>query len=330
MSVYVIPTFYTRHITDGWGNRYSDISVVNFKPHSTGGDYVLPGGDTYSRIPNIEELQGERVVVLHSGYPHPNRGLMFLNIILNSLKDPRVMKNGRSIPINPPESVEVYLLCCPYSKQDGWWVDGEDNTARSIIYGLLGMSLRDGIRSKEHSKCDLITVADPHFIDRPWAQELVRDDLMNCLTLYPSLIERVKAEVGENMTIVSPGKHDRTGYSLIRTRRIDPRNVEVDIPDNLLGIGGDFCVLDDFLYTGGTLVEIAKEIKEKCGSEKLYAAITHAVMPEGARRNASEKSLWDMVVVSNTCAVLDNGVLHLPKLVIEDISNNVAASIIDE
>ncbi len=50
----------------------------------------FPDGEIYIRISRAKKLKGGRVIVLHSGAPKPNEGLMELELILQILRDNRL------------------------------------------------------------------------------------------------------------------------------------------------------------------------------------------------------------------------------------------------
>ena len=70
MSIYVIPTPSGSHITDGL-EKDSRIKLMYPEGHSKTRKYVISGGETYCRLPDVEELQQEsslRSLILNSSY----------------------------------------------------------------------------------------------------------------------------------------------------------------------------------------------------------------------------------------------------------------------
>ena len=47
---------------------------------------VFPDGEVYIRIPEATEIAKDRIVVLHSGSPSPNNGLIELEMVLSILR----------------------------------------------------------------------------------------------------------------------------------------------------------------------------------------------------------------------------------------------------
>jgi len=111
----------------------------------------------------------------------------------------------------------------------------------------------------------------------------------------------------KNLVVVSPdiggGKRARKFASLLekpliltdKERVIDGEIENMYIMGNVSG--KDALVVDDLVDSGGTLIEVAKRLREK-GVNRLYVYVTHPVFSNGASLRLSE--IYDTVYISDT------------------------------
>ncbi len=83
--MYIIPTTKAVHVA----KRLQEMNQNVILPTGNRDNKShFPDGELYARVREIEELSGERIVVLHSGQPNPNSGLVELYSILEILNNP--------------------------------------------------------------------------------------------------------------------------------------------------------------------------------------------------------------------------------------------------
>jgi len=216
----------------------------------------FPDGEVYIRISKVNNLKGKKVVILHSGAPHPNDGLIELDLILEILKNHKV-------------KTEVFFTYFPYSQQDKIFQNGETNAAENLIKKLVN-----------YYQVKRIYVIDPHFGEREWMRKLP----VISLSASGFLMKKAKEDFGENILFLSPDKGGkrRTGISGLRKERLDSFKVEIFSPQ--ITVKGKIVgVVDDILETGGTLLKFY-EVAKKSGAKKVVALITHGLLNEGIKK----------------------------------------------
>ena len=269
MKNYIIPTSSVKHLAKNILAKTKNFEVV-FPDFSKDGRRYFPDGEVYMRILKADQLRGKRVIVLHSGAPKPNEGLIELELILQILKDNDVRP-------------EIFFIYFPYGMQDEVFEKGETNVAENLIEKLIN-----------YYKVKKIYTVDAHFGGRKWAEKYpIRN-----VSAMPSLIEKAKKDFGENISFLSPdiGGKRRTGIlEGMKKKRLNSFNVKMFFQKlNLKGkiIG----VVDDMIKTGGTLLKF-QEVVKKAGAKKIIALVTHGVIPTGISKI---KNKYSKLYLTNT------------------------------
>ena len=214
----------------------------------------FPDGEIYVRLA-LEKLSG-RVVILHTGAPKPNEGLVELEIILAIFKQAK---------INP----EIFFSYFPYAMQDKVFLYGETDFTFDLIEKFINFY---------HAK--KIYILDPHF--------LIPKDLSSVVAISATdlLIKAAKKDFPD-IIFLSPdhGEALRTGLPSLKKKRIDSYRVAYEIDPKIKEKikGKTVAIVDDILETGGTLLKIYDHLKD-CGAKKIVAIVTHAVLKEGIQK----------------------------------------------
>lgn len=229
----------------------------------------FPDGEIYMRLRSIRKLKGKRVIVLHSGAPNPNDGLIELKLILQILKD-----HG----IKP----ELFLTYFSYGQQDRAFELGETNVAESLIKKFINYY---GVKK--------IYIIDPHFGKMEWVKKYP----IISISAVQILLDKARQDFGENILFLSPDKGGkrRTGISGFKKKRINSYQVET-FSANINVKGKTIGVIDDLLETGGTLSRFC-EVVIKSGAKEAAALITHGVLSSGIKRI---KNKYSKVYMTNT------------------------------
>jgi len=127
VPTYLISTSTTEHLASKQ-NKFAmgqakNIEVI-FPNKNKDGKRYFPDGEVYMRILKANKLRDKKVIVLHSGAPKPNEGLIELELILQILRD-----NG----VKP----EIFFSYFPYGMQDKVFEKGEANVAENLIEKLI-------------------------------------------------------------------------------------------------------------------------------------------------------------------------------------------------
>jgi len=252
MKIYLIPTTTTKHLVKNLSATEKNLKIV-FPDLSRDGKRLFPDGEIYVKILKTRRLKNKRVIVLHSGAPKPNEGLMELELILQILRDNKI-------------EPEVFFAYFPYGMQDKVFEKGETNVAENLIEKLIN-----------YYKVRKIYTIDPHFGGRKWAKKYP----IISISAVPILIEKAKEDFGKNILFLSPdiGGKRRTKIPGFKKKRLNSFDVKIFSPSSNLK-GKIVGVVDDMIKTGGTLLKFYK-IAKKAGAKKIIALITHGVMPDG-------------------------------------------------
>jgi len=268
--------------------RTKDFEIV-FPDLSRDGKRYFPDGEIYMKIFKANKLRNKRVIVLHSGAPEPNEGLIELELILQILRDNNVRP-------------EIFFSYFPYGMQDKVFEKGETNVAENLIEKLIN-----------YYKVKKIYVIDPHFGGRKWIKKYPLIDV----SAIPILIEAAKGDFGEDILFLSPdiGGKRRTGVSEgMKKERLTSFKVKMVSPE-LNFKGKVIGVIDDMIKTGGTLLKF-QEIAKKSGAEKIIALITHGVIPSGVSKI---KKKYSKLYLTNTIKQKESNI-DITKLILKNLS----------
>jgi ribose-phosphate pyrophosphokinase len=287
MKTYIIPTSTVEYLAKNILARTKNFEVV-FPDLSRDGKRYFPDGEVYVKIPNLNKIRNKRVIVLHSGAPKPNKGLVELELILQILRDNSVRP-------------EIFFTYFPYGMQDKVFEKGETNVAENLIEKLVN-----------YYKVKKIYVIDPHFGGRKWIKKYP----IISISAVPLLIERAKRDFGENILFLSPdiGGQRRTGISGMKKERLTSFKVKIFSPR--LNLKGKIvAVVDDMIKSGGTLLKFY-EIAKKSGAKKVIALITHGVLSSGISKI---KKKYSKLYLTNTIKQKESNI-DITDLIIETIS----------
>ncbi|MBZ1348396.1 MAG: ribose-phosphate diphosphokinase [Candidatus Nealsonbacteria bacterium] len=268
MKNFIIPTSSAEHLAKSILDRTKAFEII-FPDINKDKKRYFPDEEVYVRILKANKLKRNRVIVLYSGMPKPNQGLMELELILQILRDNNVKP-------------EIFFTYFPYGMQDKVFKKGETNVAENLTEKLIN-----------YYQVKKIYIIDAHFWGRKWAKKY---PVVN-VSAVPILIEKVKKDFGQGILFLSPdlGGKRRTKISGMQKKRMDSFQVKITTSNiNLKGriIG----VIDDMIKTGGTLLKF-QEIAKKSGAKKIIALITHGVIPAGISKI---KKKYSKLYLTNT------------------------------
>jgi len=255
MKTLIIPTFATEHLTKNILSKAKKIEII-FPNLNKEGKRHFPDREIYIRISKINKLRKKRIIILHSGAPKPNEGLIELELILQILKENKLKS-------------EIFFTYFPYGTQDKVFKKGEANVAKHLIEKLVS-----------YYKVKKIYTIDPHFEKREWTKKYP----LFAISAVPLLIKRAKEDFGKNILFFSPDKggERRTGIKGIKKRRLNSFKVKIvsqrlNFKRKIIG------VVDDIIKTGSTLLEFY-EFAKGSGAQKILALATHGIIPAGIQK----------------------------------------------
>ena len=270
MKSFIIPTSQAEHLAKSILKKSKKFEVI-FPDLSKDRKRYFPDGEVYMKILKVSKLKNGEVIVLHSGAPKPNEGLIELELILQILRDYKI-------------KAEVFFSYFPYGLQDKVFERGETNVAENLVEKLM-----------DFYKVRKIYIIDPHFEGRKW----VRNYPIKSITAVPFLVEKAKKDFREDILFLSPdiGGKRRTGVSGIKKERIDSFRVKI-APLSINLEGKIVGAIDDMIKTGGTLLKFF-ELAKKSGAKKIITLVTHGVIPSGISKI---KKKYSKLYLTNTIA----------------------------
>lgn len=252
MKTFIILTSSVEHLAKFFLKGGKDFEII-FPGLNRGGKRYFPDGEVYIKISGINKFKNGRVIILHSGIPRPNEGLVELELILQILNDCRIKP-------------EVFFVYFPYGMQDEIFEKGETNIAENLIEKLVN-----------YYKVKKIYVIDPHFGGRKWVKKYP----IVSISAVPILIKKAKDDFAGNILFLSPDKggQRRTKISGFKKERRNSFSVKIFSPKINLK-KKIVAVIDDIIKSGDTLLKFY-EFAKKEGAEKIIALVTHGVIPSG-------------------------------------------------
>ena len=85
MDFFIVPTSQAIHLAKIIAKK-TDIKIIYPKKYKKERKRYFPDGEVYLKIPEIGLLKRKRIIVLHSGRPRLNSGLIELEMVLEILK----------------------------------------------------------------------------------------------------------------------------------------------------------------------------------------------------------------------------------------------------
>jgi ribose-phosphate pyrophosphokinase len=290
MNTYLIPTTKARHLAAKVAKN-KGLKVLLLDKNKDGKN-VFPDGEIYVRLSEVNKIKG-RVIILHSGAPEPNNGLVELEMILE------VLKNNKKI-----KACEIFFSYFPYGRQNKIFQPGEANVTESLIKKFI-----------TYYKVKKIYIIDAHFSDRPWFKKY---PLVNISAW--EILKQAALKKYNNLVFVSPdvGSEKRTGLQGAKKKRINSYEVKINCSARLNEIIKDknVAMVDDIIETGGTLVNFYNQFLAK-KAKKAVVLATHGVMPTGIKRI---KAKYNQVYLTNSIDTPEANVDITP-LIIKNIFN---------
>jgi ribose-phosphate pyrophosphokinase len=290
MNTYLIPTTKARHLAAKIPKN-KGLKVLLLDKNKDGKN-VFPDGELYVRLSEINKIKG-RVIILHSGAPEPNNGLVELEMILE------VLKNNKNI-----KACEIFFSYFPYGRQNKIFQTGEANVTESLIKKFI-----------TYYKVKKIYIVDAHFSDRAWFKKYPLVSIS-----AQGFLKQAALKKYPNLVFISPdaGSEERTGLAGAKKKRINSYEVKIACSARLDEIIKDknVAVVDDIIETGGTLVCFHDQFLAK-KAKKAVVLATHGVMSAGIKRI---KVKYDQVYLTNSIDTPDANV-DISRLIIKNIFN---------
>ena len=284
----LIPTQYAEHLTKKM--TVPNGSEIVYLETNKDGKRFFPDGEIFVKLPKIE--LNKRVVVLHTGAPDPNGGIVELEILLSTL-----LRLGY-------KNIEVFFSYFPYGMQDNPKSAGEASAAEDLVHKLTN-----------HYKVKCIYVIDAHFFGQPW---LDKYPVKNISAL--SLLKEAALRDYPEVVFLAPDEGSQRRMMLQGTKKKRKNSFEIDIihDENFILIIKDqiVAVADDLVETGGTAAKFA-DVCRNFGAKDAIALITHGLLDSGIQRL---KQSYSKLYLTNSIDRPDANI-DLTDLILKEILN---------
>lgn len=289
-SINIIPTTTTEHIGKKLAKK-KGLRLI-FPEKNKDGKRYFPDGEIYARISRVKQLRG-RTIILHSGAPNPNDGLIELEMLLG------ILQKSKTKPI------EVFFTYFPYGKQDNIFEEGETNAAENLVRKLFN-----------YYRVKRIYTIDAHFANREWVSKYPLTNISAVNLLSQTALKDYPEAIFLPPDI---GAQRRTGMKLrgLKKKRIDSYLVTIQSNKEFRTIvsGKVVGVIDDMVETSATLVPFYEECK-KCRTKEVIALVTHGVLSEGINKIRTK---YSKLYLTNTIDRIEANV-DISDLVFETIT----------
>jgi ribose-phosphate pyrophosphokinase len=273
------------------GAKYSQLIISSF-----------PDGEMYLRYK--DDLKAQKVVIIHSFQPNPNKSLFEIIFAAQTAKD----LGAKKVILMAP-----YLA---YMRQDKRFNPGEGISSR-IMAKLLNGSL------------DKIITIDPHLHRYKSLKEIftIPSVKLTANPLIEEYIERKVKRKDRGLVIIGPdwesyqwaeevAKRIGAEATVFSKKRYSSRHVEEKMNKKVEMKGKDAVIVDDIISTGHTIAEAAKKAK-KMGAKKVVAIGVHGLLVENAI-GKMRKAGVDKIVTSN-CIEHQTNEIDVTSLIIDEV-----------
>lgn len=266
--------------------------------------FKFKNGNTFVRVK--ENVRRRDVFVIQPSCDPVNDGLMELFILIDALK--RASAN----------SVTVVMPYFAYSRSD------KKDQPRIPITASLVAHLLEAAGADRVMAMDLHAPQIQGFFQIPTDQLLALPAICAFVrTLDLKAPVAVAPDAGSAKTTRAYAK--RLGFPLALVDK--RRRGNDDAIEDVVVIGQvkdmDCVIFDDEVSTGGSLIEVVNALKAS-GARRVYAAVTHPVLCDGAAERIQNTDL-EMLIVTNSLPVPEEK--RVPKLVVLSVAETLAEAI---
>ncbi|MBI2662690.1 ribose-phosphate diphosphokinase [Candidatus Woesearchaeota archaeon] len=271
--------------------KYSPLTIAAF-----------PDGDLYLRF--NASLQGKKVVIVQSFYPHPDMSLF--DVVFAS-------KTARELGAKKIILVAPYLA---YMRQDKRFHPGEC-VSSMVMAGLL------------NDYVDKIITIDPHLHRYKSLKNIFKISAVR-LTANGLLGEYIKKKyqpLRNNLVVIGP---DWESYqwaediaqivgvpaTVLEKTRLSSWEVHSKMVHPIPIKGKDVVIVDDIISTGRTIAEAARQAKSM-GAKSIRTVGVHGIFVEDAIEKMKKAGVVD--IVSTNCIDKENSKIDVTPLLVEEL-----------
>lgn len=269
--------------------KYSPLTVSSF-----------PDGDIYLKF--NANLQGRKVIIVQSFYPHPEQSLLRIIFAAQTAKD----LGAKKVVLVAP-----YLA---YLRQDKRFNPGE--------------AISSKIMAKVLNAClDKIITIDPH-LHRYRTMKALFKIQAKALTANDLIANYIKTKFDLKRTVLVGPDWESSQWAgkiatqigsastVLEKKRYSARKVRVKVINPITIKSQDIVIVDDIISTGHTIVEAAKEIKKR-GARNISAIAVHGLFVEDALKKLKKVGV-KKIITTNSVEHRTNKI-DLGRLLVEEL-----------
>ena len=291
MKAYLILTSFAEHFVNKIKKRSFEVVLPDLNREKK---RYFPDGEIYIRLSKVKEMKGKRAIVLHSGAPKPNEGLIELELILEILKENNIKP-------------EIFLTYFPYGRQDKIFEEGKTNAAENLVKKLIN-----------YYQVKKIYVIDAHFGKREWIKKY---PIIN-ISAIPFLMEKVKEDFGDKVLFLATDKGGQRRFKIAGFDKIrkNSYHIELKFSEKLVNLirGRTVCLIDDLIETGRTLLRV-HDLTKKYGAKKVTCLATHCLLKEGIEKIRKK---FAQIYLTNTIKQPKSPQVDIAPLILKAISKD--------
>ncbi|MBC7113506.1 MAG: ribose-phosphate diphosphokinase [Candidatus Methanomethyliales bacterium] len=218
----------------------------------------FPDGESYLRLP--EDVKGEEVVLIHTTYPQPDKRVLELLLLINTLKDLGAQKVRAVVP---------YMA---YARQDSRFREGEAISINTIFKLIEGAGADEFLTVDIHKEFSLKVFRIGAKNIR--AAEAIADYLKSIELVEPYILSpdrgalKIAQTIGERLG-AEYGNFEKSRDRISGAITVKGEKVQAE--------GRDVVIADDLISTGGTIASASKIVKGE-GARRVIAVCTHPLL----------------------------------------------------
>ena len=241
-----------------------------------GVDYKnFPDGESYIRLTG--SVRGEEVLLVHTTYPQPDKRVLELLLLIDTLKDLGAAK------------IKVVVPYMAYSRQDTRFRKGEAVSIDTIFRLIEAAGADEFYTIDIHKECSLdafkIQAKNLH------ATEVIADHIKGMGLKKPYILSPDKGALDIAKRI---GKSMGAEYGNLEKTRDRITGAITVSGDRVEAEGRDVVITDDLISTGGTIANACKILKDG-GARRVIAVCTHPLIVEGAYKRMKGAGLDEVL-----------------------------------
>uniref|UniRef100_A0A7C2ZPL3 ribose-phosphate diphosphokinase n=1 Tax=Ignisphaera aggregans TaxID=334771 RepID=A0A7C2ZPL3_9CREN len=236
---------------------------------------IFPDGEQYVRFDYEDTLDG--VYIVQSMFPDQDKKVVELYLSLEALLGLGARIDG------------LVLLYTAYARQDKRFIRGEPISVKAIYQGLKLLGVSKIITIDVHSLQPFIDMGFNVINILPHGYMIARAGLKIDMVLAPDKGAIARAEKAAKMIGVPYDHLDKFRDRVTGEISIDAKALDVK--------GKNIVIVDDIISTGKTVAKSA-ELLYKAGAERVYVAVSHALVSNETVDILSKAGIAKMLIAN--------------------------------